>query len=41
MNGRIRLRNINARISIFHGKATIKTAPGKGFMPEVEVPVKK
>ena len=37
----IGIRNINARISIFHGKATIKTAPGKGFILELEMPVKK
>ena len=37
----IGIRNINARISIFHGKATIKTEPGKGFTLEVEMPVKQ
>lgn len=36
----IGLRNINTRVSIFHGIASIKTSPGKGFTLEIEMPVR-
>ncbi len=35
----IGLRNINSRLSIFHGKANIITSPGKGFTLEIELPL--
>ena len=36
----IGLKNITGRISIFNGKAGIKTEPGKGFTLEIEIPLK-
>lgn len=35
----IGLKNISGRLAIFNGTAHIKTAPGKGFALEVEMPV--
>jgi signal transduction histidine kinase len=37
----IGLRNIHARLSIFNGTADIDTAPGKGFLLQIEMPLKK
>ena len=34
----IGLRNINSRLSVLKGKASIITAPGKGFILEIEFP---
>jgi signal transduction histidine kinase len=34
----IGLKNITGRVSIFNGNAKIKTAPGKGFALEIEMP---
>ncbi len=36
----IGLRNITGRLSVFKGKMEIKTAPGKGFSLEIEMPLK-
>ena len=35
----IGLRNINSRLSVFNGAASITTAPGKGFSLEIEIPL--
>jgi signal transduction histidine kinase len=35
----IGIRNINSRLSVFNGKANIITAPGKGFILEIEIPL--
>ncbi len=35
----IGLRNINSRLSVFNGKATIITSPGNGFTLEIEIPL--
>lgn len=37
----IGLKNIKGRLSIFNGTANIKTAPGKGFILEITIPLKK
>ena len=34
----IGLRNINSRLSVLKGNASILTAPGKGFILEIEFP---
>lgn len=36
----IGIRNIKGRVSIFNGKASIETQPGKGFALLIEIPVK-
>lgn len=35
----IGLRNISTRVSIFRGKATVKSSPGHGFILQIEMPV--
>jgi len=35
----IGLRNINSRLSVFNGTASITTAPGKGFSLEIKIPL--
>jgi len=35
----IGLRNISGRLSVFNGTARIKTAPGEGFVLEIEIPL--
>lgn len=37
----IGLKNINGRLSIFNGKASTKSTPGKGFTLEIEFPVRE
>jgi signal transduction histidine kinase len=35
----IGLKNITGRLAVFNGTAHTKTAPGKGFTLEIEMPV--
>ncbi len=35
----IGIRNINSRLSVFHGSVKIDTAPGKGFRLEIQIPL--
>ena len=35
----IGIRNINSRLSVFHGNVNIITAPGKGFTLKIEIPL--
>jgi two-component system, NarL family, sensor histidine kinase NreB len=37
----IGLRNITGRVSVFNGKTEIRTEPGKGFILDIEMPVKE
>jgi signal transduction histidine kinase len=37
----IGLKNINGRLSIFNGAASVTTSPGKGFALKIRIPLKK